>query len=43
MEQEAGVWPSLADETRLSRMCLLIQPEELCVCDFMEVLGITPR
>jgi ArsR family transcriptional regulator len=37
----ARVFRSLADETRLSMLCLLMQQEELCVCDFMEVLEIT--
>jgi|UniRef100_A0A7V6DP58 ArsR family transcriptional regulator len=41
MKHEARVFRSLADETRLSILCLLMQHEELCVCDFMEVLGIT--
>lgn len=41
MKHEARVFRSLADETRLSMLCLLMQQEELCVCDFMEVLGIT--
>jgi ArsR family transcriptional regulator len=37
----ARVFRSLADETRQSMLCLLMQQEELCVCDFMEVLEIT--
>jgi ArsR family transcriptional regulator, arsenate/arsenite/antimonite-responsive transcriptional repressor len=41
MKHEARVFRSLADETRLSMLCLLMQQEELCVCDFMEVLEIT--
>ena len=41
MGHEARVFRSLADETRLSMLCLLMQQEELCVCDFMEVLEIT--
>jgi ArsR family transcriptional regulator, arsenate/arsenite/antimonite-responsive transcriptional repressor len=41
MKHEARVFRSLADETRLSMLCLLMQHEELCVCDFMEVLEIT--
>ncbi len=41
MRHEARVFRSLADETRLSMLCLLMQHEELCVCDFMEVLEIT--
>jgi len=41
MKHEARIYRSLADETRLSMLCLLLQQEELCVCDFMEVLDIT--
>lgn len=41
MRHEVSVFRSLADETRLSMLCLLMQQEELCVCDFMEVLEIT--
>ncbi len=41
MKHEARIYRSLADETRLSMLCLLLQHEELCVCDFMEVLDIT--
>jgi ArsR family transcriptional regulator, arsenate/arsenite/antimonite-responsive transcriptional repressor len=41
MKHEARVFRSLADETRLSMLCLLMQHEELCVCDFMEVLEIS--
>jgi ArsR family transcriptional regulator len=41
MKHVARVFRSLADETRLSMLCLLMQHEELCVCDFMEVLEIT--
>jgi ArsR family transcriptional regulator, arsenate/arsenite/antimonite-responsive transcriptional repressor len=41
MKHEARIFRSLADETRLSMLCLLMQHEELCVCDFMEVLEIT--
>ena len=41
MKHEARVFRSLADETRLSMLCLLMQQEELCVCDFVEVLEIT--
>ncbi len=32
---------SLADETRLKILWLLLQKEELCVCDIMGVLSIT--
>lgn len=41
MKHEARVFRSLADETRLRILCLLMQHEELCVCDIMEVLEIT--
>ncbi len=41
MQHEARIFRSLADETRLSMLCLLMQHQELCVCDFMEVLEIT--
>jgi ArsR family transcriptional regulator, arsenate/arsenite/antimonite-responsive transcriptional repressor len=41
MKHEARVFRSLADETRLSMLCLLMQHDELCVCDFTEVLEIT--
>lgn len=41
MRAEARLFKSLADETRLSMLCLLMQQEELCVCEFMEVLEIT--
>ncbi len=41
MKHEARVFRSLADETRLGMLCLLMDQEELCVCDFMEVLEIT--
>ncbi len=32
---------ALADETRLQMLGLLLEHGELCVCDFVEVLGIT--
>lgn len=32
---------ALADETRLAMLGLLLREGELCVCDFVEVLGIT--
>lgn len=41
MKQQARFFKSLADETRLQILFLLSQKEELCVCDIMEVLGIT--
>jgi ArsR family transcriptional regulator, arsenate/arsenite/antimonite-responsive transcriptional repressor len=41
MKPEAQLFKSLADETRLRILWLLIAKEELCVCDIMGVLGIT--
>jgi ArsR family transcriptional regulator len=41
MKAEARLFKSLADETRLRIIWLLMAAEELCVCDIMEVLGIT--
>lgn len=41
MKQHARLFKSLADETRLQILWLLRTKEELCVCDIMEVLGIT--
>ena len=41
MKKEAQLFKSLADETRLKILWLLIGREELCVCDIMGVLGIT--
>ena len=41
MRKEAQLFKSLADETRLRIIWLLMAREELCVCDIMEVLGIT--
>ena len=41
MRQEARFFKSLADETRLKILWLLSGTEELCVCDVIEVLGIT--
>lgn len=41
MKNEARLFKSLADETRLNILCLLKGQEELCVCDIMRVLGIT--
>jgi ArsR family transcriptional regulator len=41
MKTEAQLFKSLADETRLRILWLLLQQEELCVCDIMGVLGIT--
>jgi ArsR family transcriptional regulator, arsenate/arsenite/antimonite-responsive transcriptional repressor len=41
MKNEAQLFKSLADETRLKMLWLLMGQEELCVCDIMGVLGIT--
>lgn len=41
MKQEARLFRSLADETRLKILWLLMAAEELCVCDIMNVLSIT--
>ncbi len=41
MEKEARFFKALADETRLKILWLLMDREELCVCDIMAVLGIT--
>src|SRR4030043_2110495 len=41
MKSEARLFKSLADETRLRIIWLLMAKEELCVCDIMGVLGIT--
>jgi ArsR family transcriptional regulator len=41
MKTEARLFKSLADETRLQILWLLMDQEELCVCDIMRTLGIT--
>jgi ArsR family transcriptional regulator len=41
MRAEARFFKSLADETRLKILWLLSGVEELCVCDVIDVLGIT--
>ncbi|MFA5112171.1 MAG: metalloregulator ArsR/SmtB family transcription factor [Desulfobaccales bacterium] len=41
MKNEAQLFKSLADETRLRILWLLMVKEELCVCDIMGVLRIT--
>jgi hypothetical protein len=35
MKDEARLFKSLADETRLKILWLLMEEEELCVCDIM--------
>jgi ArsR family transcriptional regulator len=42
MRAEARFLKSLADETRLKILWLLSATEELCVCDAIAVLDITP-
>jgi ArsR family transcriptional regulator len=37
----ADIFKALSDETRLQMMALLLESEELCVCDFVGVLGLT--
>ena len=41
MRAEARFFKSLSDETRLKILWLLSATEELCVCDIIDVLGIT--
>ncbi len=41
MKNEARLFKSLADETRLKILWLLLAQDDLCVCDIMRVLGIT--
>ncbi len=41
MREVASFFRVLADEARLSMLWLLFNHRELCVCDFIEVLGIT--
>lgn len=41
MKAEARLFKSLADETRLKILWLLMGQGELCVCDIMRVLAIT--
>ena len=45
MEREArklsGLFKALSDETRLAMLALLMKRGELCVCDFVEAMGIT--
>jgi ArsR family transcriptional regulator len=37
----ADTFKALSDETRLQMMALLLENPELCVCDFVGVLGLT--
>ncbi len=41
MERLAETFKALSDETRLRIMTLLLENEELCVCDLVEALGET--
>lgn len=41
MKNLARLFKALGDETRLKILWLLLNKEELCVCDIMRVLGIT--
>lgn len=41
MKETAAFFKVLADEARLKMLWLLFHKRELCVCDFIEVLGIT--
>lgn len=41
MKKVVIMFKALADETRLTMMAMLLQHDELCVCDFVEVLDIT--
>ncbi len=41
MRELGQLYKALADETRLAMLAMLVRREELCVCDFVEVLAIT--
>jgi ArsR family transcriptional regulator, arsenate/arsenite/antimonite-responsive transcriptional repressor len=41
MEQLTATFKALSDETRLRMMALLLEKDELCVCDFVGVLRLT--
>lgn len=41
MRDVAEFFKTLGDETRLRMLAMLFHHQELCVCDFMEVLNIT--
>jgi ArsR family transcriptional regulator, arsenate/arsenite/antimonite-responsive transcriptional repressor len=41
MRKTSEFFKTLGDETRLKMLWLLMNHEELCVCDFMKVLGCT--
>jgi ArsR family transcriptional regulator len=41
LKETARFFKVLADEARIQMLWLLFNNRELCVCDFMEVLGVT--
>lgn len=41
MRELAEIFKALSDETRLQMMALLIERDELCVCDFIGALDLT--
>jgi len=41
MKELARTLKALSEETRLEMIALLLTHEELCVCDFVETLGLT--
>jgi len=41
MRKLSEIFKALSDETRLQMLALLLRRGELCVCDFVEALGIT--
>jgi len=41
MRNLAEIFKALSDETRLQMLALLHRRGELCVCDFVQVMGIT--
>lgn len=41
MKEASSFFKVLADESRIQMLWLLLNHQELCVCDFMEVLEIT--
>jgi ArsR family transcriptional regulator len=41
MRDLADIFKALSDETRLQMMALLLENDELCVCDFVGALGLT--
>ncbi len=41
MRNMSYIFKALSDETRLLMLALLMRRGELCVCDFVEALGIT--